>query len=221
MSTIFKFFIILCIFPVSAFAQTFLLVNPVGKSLPEKSEIISVHKNRSIMSCGDKNNGLSVYTSLDIKAILAISNMISTEVVSFETNWDTFYPSQNTSTTGLLDGKIFLSYPKDVQKIIFYCLAWDESVRLKLFEIPQDVLQNILNKVISQKPWKVLSNEDSKRIDEFSKPTISDFIYLILRANVYYSIRGDVEKNSTLFSTPFSWRVPIINTVNKSLENRN
>jgi hypothetical protein len=217
MWTIFKFVIILFFIPINVFAQKFYLTNPVGKNL---SQATSISKNRSIMSCGEKTE-LSVYSSLDIQVILAISNILSSEVVPLDTNWDTYSPLQDSPTAGTLNEKEVLNYPKDVQRIIFYCLTWDESYRLKLFNISQDVLENITSSVIKQKSWKGLPKNVAERINNFSEPTIRDFVYLILRANVYYSIRGGLDKNPTLWATSFAWRTPVTSLQNKEQGNAN
>lgn len=215
MWTIFKFIILLFVISINAFAQKIYLINPVGKNLPE---VESLSKNRSIMSCGERN-GLSVYTSLDIQAILAISNMLSPEMISLDTNWDIYSPLQDSPNAGSLNEKEVLNYPKDVQRILFYCLTWDESYRLKLFNIPQDVLENITSSVIKQKPWKALPKNIAEAINNFSEPTIRDFVYLILRANVFYSIRGGFDKNPTLWATSFTWRTPVTSMQNKEQGN--
>ena len=211
MSTIFKFIIIFLFIPANIFAQNIHLINPVGKAIPESAVVESI--NRSIMSCGE-GTGLSVYSSLDIQAILAISNMLSTETVVLSTNWDTYSPLQQSSVSGNLNEKEVINYPLDVQRILFYCLTWDESYRLKLYAIPEDVLENIAASVIKQKPWKVLSKEVAERINHFSEATIRDFVYLILRANVFYSIRGGFNKNPTLWATSFAWRTSITSLKN-------
>lgn len=217
MWTTFKIIIILFFIPINVFAQKIHLINPVGKKLPE---VTSLSKNRSVMSCGERT-GLSVYSSLDIQAILAISNMLSSEVIPLDTNWDTYSPLQDSPTAGTLNEKEVLNYPKDVQRILFYCLTWDESYRLKLFNIPQDVLENITSSVLKQKPWKVLPKNVAERVNNFSEPTIRDFVYLILRANVFYSIRGGFDKNPTLWATSFAWRTPVSSIQNKEQGNSN
>lgn len=215
MWTISKYNIVLFFISINAFAQkNNLLINPVGKELPE---VTSISKNRSIMSCGERT-GLSVYSSLDIQAILAISNMLSSETVPLETNWDTYSPLQDSATMGILNEKEILNYPKDVQRIIFYCLTWDESFRLKLFHISQDVLENITSNVIAKKPWKVLPKNIAERINNFSEPTIRDFVYLVLRANVFYSSRGGFDKNPTLWATSFAWRTPVTGLQTKEIK---
>lgn len=206
MWTIFKFYFILFFISLNVFAQSIYLINPVGKDLPDGAT--SVSKNRSIMSCGERT-GLSVYSSLDIQAILSISNKLSSDIVTLETNWDTYSPLQEASALGGLNEKEVLKYPKDVQRIIFYCLTWDESYRLKLYSIPQDVLENISSNIMKQKPWDVLPKNVAEKIDRFSEATIRDFVYLILRANVFYSIRSGFEKNPTLWATSFAWRTPL------------
>ena len=212
MSTIYKFILLILYFiPINAFAQKVYITNPVGKKIPEAT---SISKNRSIMSCGERT-GMSVYSSLDIQAILAISNMLSSEIIPLETNWDTYSPLQDSPNVGTLNEKEVLNYPKDVQRIIFYCLTWDESYRLKLYNIPQDVLENISNTVMKQKPWKILPKINADRINNFSELTIRDFVYLILRANVFYSIRGGFDKNPTLWATSFAWRTPVTSLQNK------
>lgn len=180
MWTIFKFLIFLLLVPFFAFAQSISLTNPVGKDF---SKLERVSTNRSIMSCGERS-GLSVYSSLDIKAILAISNMLSSDVIPLETDWETFSPLKSSSTIGNLNDQEIQKFPKDVQRILFYCLTWDESFRLKLFQIPQEALENIASTVKKKKPWSVLNKEASERIDKFSDTTIRDFVYLILRADV-------------------------------------
>jgi hypothetical protein len=211
MWTIFKFIIIIFFIPINVFAQKIYLINPVGKKIPE---VISISKNRSIMSCGERT-GLSVYSSLDIQAILAISNMLSSESIALETNWDTYSPLKDSPTAGTLNEKEVLNFPKDVQRILFYCLSWEESYRLRLFNIPEDVLENITSSVVKQKPWNVLSENVVERINNFSEPTIRDFVYLILRADVFYSIRGGLDKNPTLWATSFAWRTPITSMQSK------
>ncbi|MGY3803229.1 hypothetical protein ACWNT8_04085 [Pigmentibacter ruber] len=198
------------------YSQKLIITNPVGKALPEGSVVF---KNRSIMSCGQKT-GLSVYTSLDIQAILSISNLLSQEKIPLTTNWDTFTPSF-ASTSSSLNEKDYLTYSADVQRIIFLCLTWDESYRLKLFNIPIEALDDISNEVIKKKPWQNLQKEVSERIDNFSKFTIRDFVHLILRANTFYYVRGGLNKNPTLWSTSFVWKVPstVINKNSESEKN--
>lgn len=211
MLRIFKLLIVSSlIFQNSIFAQKLTITNPVGKTIPEGK---LVFKNRSIMSCGQKT-GLSVYSSLDIQAILSISNMLSQEKIPLVTNWDVFLPSSLSTSAGLNE-KDYLTYAADVQRIIFLCLTWDESYRLKLFNIPVEALDDITNDVIKKKPWQNLSKEVSERIDAFSTYTIRDFVYLVLRANTFYYVRGGLNKNPTLWSTSFSWKVPTT-TVNKN-----
>lgn len=211
MLRIFKFLIVgNLFFQNSLFAQKLSITNPVGKTIPEGK---IVFKNRSIMSCGQKT-GLSVYSSLDIQAILSISNMLSQEKIPLATNWDVFLPSSLSTSTGLNE-KDYLSYSTDVQRIIFLCLTWDESYRLKLFNIPIEALDDITNDVIKKKPWQNLSKDVADRIDAFSTYTIRDFVYLVLRANTFYFVRGGLNKNPTLWSTSFSWKVPTT-SVNKN-----
>ena len=204
MSIIFKLIPLFFLLSTTVFAQKFILTNPVGKEIPQ-SKIIST--NRSIMSCGERT-GLSVYSSLEIQAILSISNMLSTEKIPLDTNWDTFTPSINATSTGSLNEKTILNYPPDVQRILFLCLTWDESYRLKLFNISNEALEDITISVMKKKPWTVLPKNISDRVDAFSQLTIKDFVYLILRANTFYSVRGGFNKNSTLWATSFAWRLP-------------
>lgn len=212
MWTIFKCFYLFLFVSYGAFAQKIILTNPVGKKIPE-ANIVS--KNRSIMSCGERT-GMSVYSSIEIQAILSISNMLSSEKIPYITNWDTYMPTMNSASTGALNEKEFLSYPVDVQRIIFLCLTWDESFRLKLFNIPNEALDDISNDVMKKKPWRVLSKQVSERIDNFSLLTIKDFVYLVLRANTFSTVRGDFSKNPTLWATSFVWRVPITSIQIKS-----
>ncbi len=211
MLRIFKLLVVGCLFfNASLFAQKLTITNPVGKTIPDGKVVF---KNRSIMSCGQKT-GLSVYSSLDIQAILSISNMLSQEKLPITTNWNEFVPSSSSTSVGLNE-KDYLTYPGDVQRIIFLCLTWDESYRLKLFNIPIEALDDITNDVIKKKPWQTLSKEVAERIDAFSTFTIRDFVYLVLRANTFYYVRGGLNKNPTLWSTSFFWKVPTT-TVNKN-----
>ncbi|APJ02549.1 hypothetical protein [Silvanigrella aquatica] len=212
MWTIFKIILLILIIPFQVFAQNLNLINPVAKNIPD--DVQSIFKNRSIMSCGERT-GLSVYTSLDIQAILAISNMLSSETIPLETNWETFSPLLENVTSASLNEKDVLKYPHDVQRIIYYCLTWDESYRLKLYDISQEVLDSIAANVIKEKPWKVLPKTIADRINKFSRASIRDFVYLILRSNIYFSIRGDFSKNPTLWATSFIWRTPVTSLQNK------
>jgi len=215
MSIISKIVFLFLFVNLNAFAQKIVLTNPVGKKIPEAT-LISL--NRSIMSCGERT-GLSVYSSIEIQAVLSISNMLTSEKTPLETNWDIFSPTINSNSTGSLNEKEFLNYPPDVQRIIFLCLTWDESFRLKLFNISNDALDDITNSVMKKKPWSVLPKKVSERIDTFSQLTIKDFVYLVLRANTFYTVRGGFNKNPTLWATSFSWRVPVTTNIQPKEKN--
>lgn len=199
---------------LSLYAQKLNIINPVGNKISEGTVIF---KNRSIMSCGQKT-GLSVYSSLDIQAILSISNMLSQEKIVLTTDWDTFQANSLATSTSLNE-KDYLTYPQDVQRIIFLCLTWDESYRLKLFNIPVEALDDIANDVVKKKPWQGLKKDVVERINAFSFYTIRDFVYLVLRANTFFYVRGPLNKNPTLWSTSFSWKLPSTLISNKPESN--
>ena len=205
MWTIFKLIFILFFIPLNSVAKKIYLINPVGKDLPKDATVL--WENRSLMNCGEKTT-LSIYSSLDIQAILSISNIISPERVILETDWNAFSPNQVNSVKGTLNEKEILNYPKDVQRILFYCLSWDESYQLKIFDIPRDIIDNTLAKVMEKKPWNELSKGAAERINSFSEATLREFVFLILRAEAFYSVRGGFNKNPTLRKIPFSWTTP-------------
>ncbi|WP_186646548.1 hypothetical protein [Fluviispira vulneris] len=211
MSIIFKFLLILLFFPWKAYGQSVIFSNPVGENLPEY-KLISV--NKSIMNCGDRSD-LYIYSSLDIKAILSIANFLSDEKVAMTTDWNTFLPMTYNPTSSGLNERDIGNFPEDIRRILYICTTWNESFQLKLFSIPKEAIENITKSVKTNRPWQSLSQEEAYQLDHFSEATLYDFVYIILRSNVYKSIKGGFEKNPTLWSTPFTWRV--INTKEKDI----
>ncbi|KAB8030793.1 hypothetical protein [Fluviispira multicolorata] len=213
MLIIFKLIFVLLLPHFQSNAQTSIISNPVGEKIPEH-KIISI--NKSIMSCGDRS-GLYIYSSLDIQAILSISNFLSDEKVKMTTDWHSFLPMKYNSSSSGLNDKDILNFPDDVKRILYICTTWNESFQLKLFQIPKAAIDNITSNVKKQKPWQDLNAEDAKQLNNFSEETIRDFVNVVLRSEVYRSIKGGFNKNPTLWSTPFTWRM--INTTSEKESN--
>jgi hypothetical protein len=196
------FFSFICL-SSAAFAVT---QSVMSSPWEEEESLQFVSKNKSIMTCGDESSPFFVYSELSIQAILSISNVLSGDQVPLETQWDSFAPLDESHSFVTLKEQEFSKYPKDVQRILYYCLAWDESSKFKLFTIPQEAVDNIAVRIKIQRPWKVLSKEVAQRIDHLSDQKIRNFVYLILRSNVFHSVRGDFKQNQTFWSIPFSWK---------------
>jgi hypothetical protein len=162
--------------------------------------------NRSIMSCGNSAQQ-DVYTSLDIQAILLISNAISKHHVPLTTDWNTFEPL----ALGISDRKGLdeRNRPDDERRILFLCFAWDEATRLNLFSLSDQEIQMNLNKIKKERPWKNLSFNTVQRMDRLSDAQLKKFIQIVLKADAFEEIRGGINKNPSLLYIPFMWRVPI------------
>ena len=77
-------FIFFCI-TIRSYSQT---LNENGLNLKDYDII---YTNQSILQCGQGKN-LAIYSSFDIKILLAISNAISTSKVMLNSNWDNLNP---------------------------------------------------------------------------------------------------------------------------------
>lgn len=162
--------------------------------------------NRSIMSCGNSTQQ-DVYTSLDVQAILLISNVISKHRVPLTTDWNTFEPL----ALGISDRKGLdeRNRPDDERRILFLCFAWDEASRLNLFPLSDEEVQIALNKIKKERPWKNLSFNTVQRMDHLSDAQLKKFIQIVLKGDQFEKIRGGINKNPSLLYIPFMWRVPI------------
>lgn len=183
-----------------SYAQNTLLNETYFKT--EKYDVIFT--NHSIVEFGTAPN-LDVYSSIDIQALLAISNAISSEKVALVTKWDQFNPPPMTSLN--FNEAQFKNLPEDVKRILFLGLTWNESERLNLFVIPDEALENVSQRMIEERPWKTYEMSVVKKIDSFSKETLKDFIYVVLRANVFQSVRGDLLNNKSLLFINWNWLV--------------
>lgn len=158
--------------------------------------------NQSILECGGTNH-FDVYSSFDIEVLLSISKAISSTKVNLETNWENFLPPSFTSAN--FNENEFNTLPSDIRRILFLCLAWNESDRLKLFTIPDSALENITTRLREERPWKNLDAKLVKKIDNLSDTTLKEFIYIVLRADVFESVRGDLLNNKSLWFIPWDW----------------
>lgn len=164
------------------------------------------YANRSVMSCGNSAED-RFYTSFDIQALLLISNEISNHKVPLTTDWNVFEPS----SIGISDKKGLedKDWPADERRIVFLCLAWDESKRLNLFSVDDKDVELSLGKIKRQRPWTSLSKETSKRFDHLSEAKLRQYIKMVLRADEFEKARGGINQNPSLWYIPFSWRVPV------------
>ena len=158
--------------------------------------------NQSILGCGGTNH-LDVYSSFDIKILLSISNAISSNNIIVETNWDNFHPPSFTSVNS--NETQLNALPNDIKRMLFLCLTWNESDRLKLFVIPDAALENVSQRLHSERPWKNLDAKVVKKADNLSDSTLKEFIYIVLRANVFESVRGDLLNNKSLWFVSWNW----------------
>lgn len=161
-----------------------------------------VFTNKSILSFG-MNDHTEVFSQFDLQIILLISNAISNDVVPIVTNWNSFNPP-DISSANFTESK-FLALPKDLQRILFLCLTWNESERLKLFIVPELALENVANRMRIERPWKNLDVNTVKKADTMSDETLKYFIDIILRANLFKENRGDLLKNKSLWFVPWDW----------------
>jgi hypothetical protein len=187
------------------YSQTFANDNEIIKEL-NTNQYEMVYSNTAILKCGQGENQ-NIYSSFDIKVILSISNAISSQQIPLTTNWDYFHsPAINMQT---INEKKLSNLPLDIKRILFLCLTWNESERLNLFTIPDSALENIATRLEKERPWKKLDHATSLKADNLSKDTLKEFIYIVLRANVFESVRGNLENNKSLWFMNWSW---LINT---------
>ncbi|MES2614455.1 MAG: hypothetical protein V4591_03470 [Bdellovibrionota bacterium] len=161
-----------------------------------------IFSNRSILGCG-ADGRVDVYSSLDIQALLSISNAVSAVSVSQHTNWENFTPPPFTSVN--FSEARFKALPDDVKRILFLCLTWNESERLKLFVIPDAALDNISKRLHEERPWKNLDAKLVKKLDALSNETLKEFVYIVLRADVFESARGGLLENKSLWFISWNW----------------
>jgi hypothetical protein len=163
-----------------------------------------VFTNQSILSCG-VNPNLEIYSSFDINILLNLSNVLSNNKIPISTNWDHFIPLHfnylNMSETD------FDLLPKDVSRILYICLTWNESQRLNLFQIPKAALENIASRLRKERPWQTLDKASVEKADALSDESLMQFINIVLRANVFEASRGNYHQNKSLFLIPWDWIV--------------
>lgn len=160
-----------------------------------------VGTNQSVLQCG--SSPVDVITAFDAQILIAISNSISPDKVTALTDWMHFsIPSLSSNNFSELK---FKSMPDDMQRLLFLCLAWNESNRLKLFSIPDVALQNVASRLRQDRPWKSLSPEIAKKADDLSDGSLKLFVYMVLRTNVFTSSRGGLLKNKSLWFIPWNW----------------
>jgi hypothetical protein len=191
---IFSFFSTL-FFPSLLFAQT----PSSPKYSAEDYQVVST--NQSVLQCGSAR--IDVITAFDAEILLSISNAISADKTVLSTDWQSF-SNPSFSSSNFSEFK-YKKLPQDMQRILFLCLSWNESERLKLFSIPDVALQNVANRLRNDRPWKTLPADMAKKADDLSDGSLKLFVYMVLRANVFVSSRGDLLKNKSLWFIPWNW----------------
>ena len=194
-------FILMCFFyPCFSFAQS----KSWNENIFNSTEYEPVFTNKSILSCG-KSPNLEIYSSFDFDILLSISNALSSVKVPITTNWQNFTPPTFNSLN--LNEAQYKSLPGDVARVLYLTLTWNESQRLKLFLIPDAALQNVATRLKNERPWQNLDAATVKKADNLSQESLKEFIYIVLRANVFESTRGNFLDNKSLWFIAWDWLV--------------
>ena len=195
------YFIFMCTFyPGFSFAQSTTWNEKQFKSMGYEP----VFNNKSILSCG-KSPNLEIYSSFDFDILLSISNALSSVKVPLTTNWQNFTPPTFNSIN--LNEAQYKSLPGDVARVLYLTLTWNESQRLKLFLIPDAALENVATRLKNERPWQALDATTVKKADNLSQESLKEFIYIVLRANVFESTRGNFLDNKSLWFISWDWLV--------------
>ncbi|MBX9704364.1 MAG: hypothetical protein K2X39_09455 [Silvanigrellaceae bacterium] len=174
-----------------------------------------IFKNKALFTVGKRANR-TVYTTLSVNAILTISNFLLTEKIPIELDFSNLSLEKLPFSNNMLYD--YPHWPKEIKRIIFIALVWEEVSRLNIFEGAEKEIQLKTDDVLNKKPWKILPVAIAERIDGFSREKIASYVEIVLRTNVFYTIRGGLEQNPSLYSIPFYWYVNKTNTPNGKIE---
>ena len=183
---------LLCI-STSAFGE---YINVKGKEPPIAKE--HIFRNQSILSCGPRRKA-TVLTYVDVKALLVISNTFSQKKVPLTTNWQTL------STPRINLNKISSTIPKDIIRVLFLCLNWEDTQLGNLYNVPEEELDKNVEKVKLEKPWRIYPKPLQEQISHLSNEQFAVLVHIVLRAEASEKAQGSLEDNTSVKSVVYSW----------------
>jgi len=157
-----------------------------------------IFQNRSILKCGFLK-GPTILTFVDVKALLAISNLLSRQAVPLTTDWI------NLTKPKLNLNKITSKTPKDILRVLLLCLNWEDSQLANIYSISDEELKKYTAQVRREKPWSMYDSKLQNKIEEFSDSYLEKLVDMVLRAESAEKTQGSLEQNQSLKAIGFSW----------------
>lgn len=189
----FFFFLCLCINNIQSYA---VVVNRIDQE-PADEEAL-VFANRSIIKCGPSPNE-TVFTSFDVRILLALSNSILDTEVPLNTDWIAL------SEPPIISDKNLNDIAPDIIRVVFLCLNWEDLKTANLFPISTQERKEVLAKMKAEAPWKIYSEDVQQKLSHFPDGYLNDLILIILKAKYSQPVRGDLMTNPALKSIKFAW----------------
>jgi hypothetical protein len=163
--------------------------------------------NRSLLTVGD-----NIYTIWDSYALISIDKFVSQNYEPIEVN---FFESKNLPflIQDVQGGNIGAEL-KETISLLFFCLAYEESLKLKIF-IPDSKMKiSIKNKFLAEKDSFLPKIFNSKKLGQINSvfKNVEDtdrYMEVVLRALAFQKARGALSKNPSLLNQFWFWNKQI------------
>lgn len=162
-----------------------------------------VRMNRSVLTVGR-----DVFTALDAIAILVFWNLSSSKQekeIRIETKWLGGFVLQELVKPDAETMK--LVWPEDVRTFFQLALVWVDIKKLNLF-VASDREINSLAQKISEQNRDLLSGIEPALVEQLLKSPEKlkkEWAELVIRARIFYRVRGSFERNKSLFNSGWYW----------------
>jgi hypothetical protein len=159
--------------------------------------------NRNVLAVGD-----TTYTVFDAYGVLLVYKSITKNLKKIQSDF--------------LSDEVFPILSKDLQSssveakmlektlLLFLCLSYQESLKLKLFQPDEKTIQELKQKIIDERREivsKGLATEWQTKVEQFllEDKFVLRYLNVVLRGLAFEKSRGGLSKNPVLLSQAWHW----------------
>ncbi len=147
--------------------------------------------------------GRDTYTMLDALCLLGVWNSLGPEPVALTTNWRTFEGISIDPEKTIRDNLV--SWPADVQRLLFLGFVGAESKRLNLFVPAERDLDAALKRTKGLLVEMRLAENAREYLLQGGDETLRKYIDLVLRTVTFQKFKGDLAKNQSMTKVLWYW----------------